>query len=140
MQPDRIPAPAPHELEVVVTRFREAGEVAAHVTFRGLVGAWANVVEKREQGYGMSIYELANDVDSRVILDRVLARSTSEARRLLIDELRPLDARFEQATVQRRSPTTVRRPLAGPVRIPVASAYPEGAHRRTQRGSRCARS
>jgi hypothetical protein len=49
-------------------------------------------------GYEESVYEYANDVDSRAILDRVASSASPEAREALLRWLRPWDERYETAT------------------------------------------
>jgi hypothetical protein len=51
--------------------------VASDVTLMGLLGSWSDLVEAVETGYEDSVYEYANDVDSRAILDRVAAAAGS---------------------------------------------------------------
>jgi hypothetical protein len=102
--PDWIHSPVAAELEGVVQGFRNAGHVASHVTLMGLLGSWSDLVEAVETGYEDSVYEYANDVDSRAILDRVAAAADPETREALLRWLRPLDERYETATSQAAAP------------------------------------
>jgi hypothetical protein len=102
--PNWIGSPIAAELEGVVMEMRQAGEVAQHVTLPRLLDSWRGLVEQVEHGYEDSVYEYANDVDSRKILDRVAAGARPEAREALLGWLRPWDERYDQATVRAAAP------------------------------------
>lgn len=103
-EPNWIFSPVVAELERVVEAFRTGGKVARHVTLQGLLDAWSGLVAEVERGYEASIYEYANDVDSRPILDRVASSATPEARESLHRWLQPWDERYETATVRATAP------------------------------------
>jgi hypothetical protein len=92
------------ELEGVVRDFRAAGKVANHMPLIGLVDSWSGLVEEVERGYEESVYEYANDVTSRAILDRVGAGAHPEAREALLRWLQPWDERYEAATSRAPAP------------------------------------
>lgn len=92
------------ELDAVVARYRKAGKVAGHVSLMGLLDSWHGLVQQVENGYEESVYEYANDVDSRAILDRVGSSAQPEAREALRAWLRPWDERYEAATSQAIAP------------------------------------
>jgi hypothetical protein len=102
--PNWIASPLAGELEAVVTRMRKAGEVAQHVTLIGLLGSWCGLVEQVELGYQECVYEYANDVDSRRILERVASTGSPEAREALLAWLRTWDERYDEATVRASTP------------------------------------
>jgi hypothetical protein len=102
--PDWTASPVAAELEGVVTRMRRAREVARHVTLMGLLDSWRGLVEQVEHGYEESVYEYANDVDSRKILDRVAADAPREAGEALRAWLRPWDDRYDRATRRASAP------------------------------------
>jgi len=102
--PDWIASPLAAELEAVVTRMRSEGEVAQHVTLLALVDSWRRLVEQVEVGYAESVYEYANDVDSRKILERVAASARPAAGQSLLRCLQPWDARYDEATVRASTP------------------------------------
>jgi hypothetical protein len=112
--PGWIASPLAAELEVIVTQMRNGGQVAQHVSLRSLLDSWRGLVEKVEVGYAESVYEYANDVDSRKILERVAASARPQAREALIRWLRPWDRRYEQATVKASAPFHGRAEAAGP--------------------------
>lgn len=103
-EPNWIHSPAADELEGVVRGFRNAGRVARHVSLIRLLDSWRRLVDEVEKGYEDSIYEYANDVDSRVILERVIETASSEPAEELRRWLRSWDERFEAATVRAPSP------------------------------------
>lgn len=103
-EPDWIRSAVAVELEGVVRAFRNADQVARHVTLMGLLGSWTDLVEAVEIGYEDSVYEYANDVDSRAILDRVAASAAPDAREALVRWLQPLDERYETATSRAAAP------------------------------------
>lgn len=102
--PDWISSAVAAELEGVVRAFRDARKVANHVTLMGLLDSWSGLVEEVESGYEESVYEYANDVDSRAILDRVGASARPEVREALLRWLRPWDERYETATSRAPAP------------------------------------
>ena len=102
--PNFIPSPIAAELEAIVAQERQAGRVACHVTLTGLLDSWRGLVQEIEEGYEDSVYEYANDVDSRRILERVTAGAPVHSREMLLEWLRPWDERFEAATVRAASP------------------------------------
>jgi hypothetical protein len=102
--PNWVWSEAVAELEETVAELRRSQRLAAHVTFKGLLGGWEELVTEVETGYELPVYEYANDVSSRDILDRVIARATPELGEMLTAWLAPLDARFEAATVKSTSP------------------------------------
>ena len=69
---------------------------AAHkpVTLQGLLNQWSRVVDRTESGYDLSLDDYLNDLDSRVLLDHLLAESGPAFGTLLRDQLAPLDTRF----------------------------------------------
>jgi hypothetical protein len=91
--PNWISSPVAAELEDVVGAFRDAGTVAKHVTLTRLLDSWSGLVVAVERGYEESIYEYANDVDSRAMLDRVGNDASSEAKEALFRWLGPWDER-----------------------------------------------
>jgi hypothetical protein len=103
-EPNWIRSPAADELEGVVRGMRDAGRVARHVTLIGLLDSWRGLVEEVENGYEDSVYEYANDVDSRVILQRVIESASSEPADELRRWLRSWDERFGAATVRAPEP------------------------------------
>ena len=103
-EPDWIPSPVAAELEAVVRAFRDAGKVAKHVTLMGLLDSWSGLVEAVELGYEESVYEYANDVDSRAILGRVASSASPQASEALLLWLRPWDERYESATLRAAAP------------------------------------
>lgn len=102
--PNWIASPLAGELEAVVTRMRNAREVAQHVTLIGLLDAWRGLVEQVESGYQECVYEYANDVDSRSVLERVASTGSPEAREALLAWLRTWDERYDEATVRASKP------------------------------------
>jgi hypothetical protein len=109
-----IASPVAAELEGVVRAFREAGQVAQHVTLKGLLTSWSGLVEEVERGYTDSVYEYANDVDSRKILDRVADAARSDMGETLRQWLKPWDERYEAATVRASAPFHGRADADGP--------------------------
>jgi hypothetical protein len=102
--PNWITSPLARELEAIVAHERHAGTVGRHVTFIGLLSSWRGLVEQVEEGYDESVYEYANDVDSRRILGRVAESASERPRETLLAWLRPWDERFEAATVRAAAP------------------------------------
>ena len=74
------------------------------MTLNGLLTSWSRLVEEVERGYTDSVYEYANDVDSRKILDRVADAARSGAGETLRQWLKPWDERYEAATVRASGP------------------------------------
>jgi hypothetical protein len=70
----------------------------------GLLDSWSGLVQEVEFGYEESVYEYANDVDLRAILDRVGGSASPEAREALLRWLRPWDERYETATLRAAAP------------------------------------
>ena len=103
-EPNWIASPMSVELETIVTRMRNGGEVAQHVTLLKLLDSWRGLVEQVELGYEESVYEYANDVDSRKILERVAAIALPQAREALLRWLKPWDERYDEATVRASTP------------------------------------
>jgi hypothetical protein len=103
-EPDWIGSTLAAELEAIIAREREDGKVARHVTLLGLLDSWRGLVEQVERGYDESVYEYANDVDSRKILDRVGRAAPERARDALVSWLRPWDERYDRATVRATAP------------------------------------
>jgi hypothetical protein len=97
-------SPLAAELEATVAQERDAGRVGRHVTFMRLLGSWRALVEQVEMGYEDSVYEYANDVDSRSILGRVAESAPQRSSEALLAWLRPWDERYEAATVRAAAP------------------------------------
>jgi len=111
---DRIASPVAADLEAIVAQERQAGTVARHVTLTGLLDSWRGLVEQVEQGYNESVYEYANDVDSRKILERVGRAAPAQAGEALFEWLRPWDERYDRATVRAAAPFHGRAEPDGP--------------------------
>lgn len=103
-QPDWIPSTVAAELNEVVRGLKASHGIADHLTLQRLLTSWRDLVDEVEAGYGLSVYEYANDVSSRSILDRVAAHARPPVGQELLRWLQPLDARFEAATVRARRP------------------------------------
>ncbi len=103
-QPNWIRSDVATELDGIIRGFREDREVAAHVTLQSLLASWQGLVEEVERGYTDSVYEYANDVDSRKILERVATAARPELADTLRQWLRPWDERYSAATVRARKP------------------------------------
>lgn len=80
------------------------GKVGRHVTFYGLLDSWRGLVEQVERGYDESVYEYANDVDSRKILERIARAAPEDAQDALLSWLIPWDERYDRATVRATAP------------------------------------
>jgi hypothetical protein len=102
--PNWTASPIAAELEELIRALRETGTVAKHVTLTGLLDTWSGLVEAVELGYEESVYEYANDIDSRAILERVAAEATPRASSALHLWLRPWDERYETATQRATAP------------------------------------
>lgn len=120
IDPDWTRSAIDAQLERVVDELRSSGDVAKFVTLEYLRNSWTALVQSVESGYTESVYEYANDVDSRVILDRVCHLAPQAASQQLLVWLRPLDERFDAATVRAVSPIhgTVESALRWHWRIP----------------------
>lgn len=92
-------------LEELVAREREARGWAWFVTASREMGKWAWLVGEIERGtYADSLDEYHNDLDSRRILDRVLAIAPPTTRARLSDWVAPLDERFMRSTLRAAEP------------------------------------
>ncbi|MCW3003867.1 MAG: hypothetical protein JWQ20_3165 [Conexibacter sp.] len=102
--PNWIASSLAADLEAVIATEREAGRIGGHVTLVGLLDSWRGLVEHVERGYDESVYEYANDVDSRTILERVAQAAPQAARDALLSWLGPWDERYARATVRASTP------------------------------------
>lgn len=87
-----------------IRRFLRARGVADHVVeggLEGLVTAWERVAEQIERGYDLTLDDYLNDLDTRQILEVVLA-AMPEPDGPLLDRMRAADGRVRAATVPTR--------------------------------------
>ncbi len=77
----------------------------SRVSLDGLLSRWENFVAEVERGYGSSIYDYANDLSVRDVLDDVLESLPAVTAAKIRPRVEPWDERFEQAT------RTVQRPV-----------------------------
>jgi hypothetical protein len=84
-----------------IRRFLRARGVADHVVeggLDGLVTSWEQVAAHIEQGYDLTLDDYLNDLDTRQILEVVLA-AMPEPDGPLLDRMRAADDRVRAATV-----------------------------------------
>jgi hypothetical protein len=81
-----------------------------------LLSRWRGVVEGVESGYRFSIYDYANDLDVRSLIQDVLDHSTDPV--IAIPELTDLDQRFMTATRPSNSTLATRDRGAWAQRVP----------------------
>lgn len=70
------------------------------VRVEDLVQRWMKFVGQVEDGYNDSIYEYANDLAVRDVIEKILTDSSREFSNRLLAEVNPLDRRFLDATRQ----------------------------------------
>lgn len=92
----------------ITERLRGENGWANFVTFDRLLQDWSVFVSSLEVGYDTSIYEYANDLDTRAILEAVLSAAPAEIRSRAVTTLQPLDAKFMGATRLARHPVAAR--------------------------------
>src|SRR3954451_16246236 len=95
---DTLPQADLEVLAGVTERLRNEKGWASFVTFDGLLRDWSVLVSRLEREYDTSIYEYANDLDTREILEEVLGSAPVDLRPRLAATLRRLDNRFMGAT------------------------------------------
>lgn len=74
------------------------------ITLGDLLGRWRDFIRSIELGYDDSIYEYANDMSVRDILDDVLNQLPEDINRKLSVAIEELDDRFKAATVEIAQP------------------------------------
>ena len=92
------------EFQKLVKKQRPRLGFAEHVTAGDLVDTWEWLVTEVEQGYDDIVQEYANDLDARVILDRLMAVAPEALLQRIEAWAEPLDRRFLEATVQAQEP------------------------------------
>jgi hypothetical protein len=68
------------------------------VSFDNLLGQWQAFVSEVEAGYTMSIYDYANDLSTRDLIEDVVRRTPSSLQAVLRAEIEPWDDRYRLAT------------------------------------------
>ena len=75
-----------------------SSEAGFRVGLNDLIRRWNNFVSQVENEYKDSLYEYANDLSTRDIIERVLRESPATVSSSLFGQVEPLDARFLRAT------------------------------------------
>lgn len=78
------------------------------ISIESLLKRWDTFVTQVEKGYEDSIYDYANDLSVRDLLDKILLGAPQSLRAKLIALLQPLDDRFKQASLEVRRPVVTR--------------------------------
>ena len=85
-------------LERVLGSLNSRAQHRQPMTIESLVTAWARFVEAVERGYELSIYEYANDLAVRDLLDMVISQVPDRLGNVLRAQLEQLDDRYRLAT------------------------------------------
>lgn len=83
-------------LEAAVAR--AAARAKQPLSFDGLLNRWTEFVAAVERGYQESIYEYANDLSTRSLLDEITREVSESARLEIAASLEATDRRFYEAT------------------------------------------
>ncbi len=74
------------------------------LTLNQLLQQWGDFVVQIERGYQDSIYEYANDLSVRDLLEEILVKATQALREKLTELIQPWDERFYNATQKTQRP------------------------------------
>lgn len=89
-------------LNAILVRLSERAQRT--LTLNQLLQQWGGFVIQIERGYRDSIYEYANDLSVRDLLEEILIEATQVLREKLTELIQPWDERFYSATQKTQRP------------------------------------
>jgi hypothetical protein len=75
-----------------------SARASRRLTAKHLIHGWSKFVAEVEKGYNKSIYEYHNDLDTRGLLERLMAGGPDVTAKVIGQRIGPWDRRFEAAT------------------------------------------